>query len=82
MTDPDISFSPPVRVKTSQVGQMREVRTVRAALEQLNEMTKRGRKWHDATEICAAAMAGGFTPAEARTAFEAAAKQAGMLIEQ
>lgn len=82
MIDPDVSFSPPIRIKTNQVGLTREVRSVRAALEQLNEMTKRGKKWHHATEICAGAMAGGYSPDEARKAFEAAARDAGVLLER
>ena len=81
MTDPDISFSPPVLVKTKHVGRTREVRSVRAALEQLNEMTRRGRKWEAAAEICAGAMHGGHTPDEARIAFEEAARAAGVLLK-
>lgn len=81
MTDPDISFSNPVRVKTKRPGLTREVRTVRAALESLNDFQKRGRAWDHAAEVCASAMLGGYTPSEAREAFEAAARAAGVLLE-
>jgi hypothetical protein len=80
MSDPK-RFHPPVRVKTPVIGRLYEVNNVRAASEQLLAWTHHGPKWRKAVQTCMAAMEGTKSAADARKAFEAAARESGMLIE-
>ena len=52
---------------------------MQTASEQLLTWTEGGPKWRKAVKVCMAALEGKKTPDEARKAFEAAAKEAGML---
>ena len=81
MNDPKW-FDPPVSVKTSALGRIYEVNNVRTASQQMLEWTKRGPKWRNAIAVCLAALEGKKPAADARKAFEAAAREAGMLIER
>jgi Protein of unknown function (DUF982) len=74
-------FDPPVSVKTQTIGRICQVNNVRAASEQMLGWPRRGPKWRNAIEICLAALDGRKTSADARKAFEAAAREAGVLIE-
>ncbi|RWO26653.1 DUF982 domain-containing protein [Mesorhizobium sp.] len=74
-------FSPPVFVKTELTGVSYGCNNVRGAAEQLLKWTKRGPKWHLASALCLSALEGEeVDPKEIRQAFEAAAKEAKMLI--
>lgn len=76
-----IWFSPPVFVKTELVGVSYACNNVRGASEQLLRWPKRGPKWHRASALCLAALEGEeVDPKEIRSAFEAAAKEAKMLL--
>ena len=73
-------FSPAVPVRSAtKLGMTHNVSNVQAASEQLLTWTKRGPRWRNAVQVCHDALAGKTTPDEARKAFEAAAKEAGML---
>jgi uncharacterized protein DUF982 len=80
-TDYPVWFSPPVRVKTSTIGRFYEVNNVRTAAEQLLLWERRGPKWRKAVQTCMDAMEGKKSPEAARKAFEAAARESGMLVE-
>jgi hypothetical protein len=75
-------FDPPVSVKTQKNGKIYQVNNVRTASEQMIGWGRRGPKWQKAIETCLAAPDGRKTSADARKAFEAAAREAGMLIER
>ncbi|TIM65667.1 MAG: DUF982 domain-containing protein [Mesorhizobium sp.] len=76
-----IWFSPPVFVKTELVGVSYACNNVRGASEQLLKWNKRGPKWHRASALCLSALEGEeVDPKEIRQAFEAAAKEAKMLL--
>lgn len=74
-------FNPPVSVKTRQQGVRYEVNNVQAAAENLLEWPNRGRHWNKAVQACLAALAGDLSPDDVRTAFEAAAREEGMLLD-
>jgi Protein of unknown function (DUF982) len=74
-------FSPPVPVRTNHPGRRYEVSSVEVASEQVLQWQKRGPKCRKAIEICMETLGGRKTPQEARAAFEAAAREAGMLLE-
>ena len=76
----DLSFSPPVSVRTERPGLSYNVNNVEEASEQLVKWTKRGPKWNLAVRVCIAALAGEATPQEARRCFRLAAKEEGMLM--
>lgn len=73
-------FSPPVKVRT-QPGRILEVKSVEECLEQMRMWPKVGPKLRAAYPICYGALAGEATADEARRAFIAAAKEAGMLLD-
>ena len=73
-------FNPPVYVKTERIGIRFGVSHVQGAAEQLLKWNKRGPKWQQAVEACMAAMENELPSQEARKAFEAAAKESGMLL--
>jgi hypothetical protein len=75
-------FSPPVPVKSKDLGRICQVNNVRAASEQMLEWTRRGPKWRMGVEVCLAAFEGKRSVADARKAFEAAARESGMLVER
>ena len=73
-------FSPPVAVRSeSKAGLTLNVSNVSRAAETLLTWQKRGPKWRKAVQTCVDAMEGKKTPDHARKAFEAAAKESGML---
>ncbi|TPK91516.1 DUF982 domain-containing protein [Mesorhizobium sp. B2-4-17] len=72
-------FSPPVAVKSKQIGMTHMVSNVDAAAEELLIWDGRGPKWRAAVEACLAAKEGTGTADDARKAFLAAAKANGML---
>ncbi|MDX8529127.1 DUF982 domain-containing protein [Mesorhizobium sp. MSK_1335] len=74
-------FAPPVAVKASHRDVRYEVNNVQAAAENLLEWPKRGGTWNGAVRVCLAALAGDLTPDDARAAFEAAAKEQGLLLQ-
>lgn len=80
---PQHAFKTPVRVKLMVIGRTMEVKDVQTAGEQMLTWPedRRGAKWKRAAAVCLAALEGGETPAAARKAFEAAAREAGMLVE-
>ena len=75
-------FSPPVPVKSKDIGRTYQVDNVRAASEQMLEWAARGPEWRMGVEVCLAAFEGKRSAADARTAFEAAARESGMLVER
>jgi hypothetical protein len=81
MSDPKW-FDPPVSVRTQDIGRVYEVNNVRTASEQILQWTKRGPKWRNGVEVCLAALEGKRSSDDGRKAFEAAAREAGMLIER
>ncbi|SJM34038.1 DUF982 domain-containing protein [Mesorhizobium delmotii] len=72
-------FNPPVYVRTDRPGVRFGVSHVEGAAEQLLKWTKKGPKWKRAVEACVAGMEGEVTPNDVRKAFEAAAKEEGVL---
>ncbi|PBB16525.1 DUF982 domain-containing protein [Mesorhizobium sp. WSM4313] len=74
-------FSPPIPVKTPRIGIRHEINNVQAAAENLLEWPKRGRNWNKAVKACLAALAGDVPPEDVRVAFEAAAREEGMLFD-
>ncbi|TGQ51576.1 DUF982 domain-containing protein [Mesorhizobium sp. M1C.F.Ca.ET.193.01.1.1] len=74
-------FYPPVSVKARQTGVRYEVNNVQAAAENLLEWPKRGPHWNKAVQACLAALAGELSPDDVRTAFEAAARKEGLLLD-
>lgn len=72
-------FTPPVRVKT-QPGEIRDVQSVEACIEQMRVWPKVGPKLRAAYPVCYGALEGGATAEEARKAFVAAAKEAKVLV--
>ena len=54
----------------------------RAASEQMLEWAARGPEWRMGVEVCLATFEGKRSAAEARKAFEAAARKSGMLVER
>ncbi|TPJ52700.1 DUF982 domain-containing protein [Mesorhizobium sp. B2-6-4] len=72
-------FSPPVPVSGKQAGMTYIISNVEAAAEHLLTWTKRGPKWNQAVRTCMNALVDQATPHEAREAFLAAAKEAGVL---
>jgi hypothetical protein len=74
-------FAPPVDVKVpGRVGLRLHVNSVEVAAEELLKWPKRGPRWRKGVETCMAAMKGKATPEQTRKAFEATAKEAGMLL--
>ncbi|MBN9548505.1 MAG: DUF982 domain-containing protein [Alphaproteobacteria bacterium] len=73
-------FSPKVPVRTKQPGMRYMVSSVQVAAEHLLEWEKRGPKWRKAVEACVAGIEGKVEPNDVSKAFEAAAKEAGMLL--
>jgi hypothetical protein len=73
-------FAPPVSVRdVKRVGLTLNINNVTRAAEVLLSWQKRGPKWRAAVEACIDAHEGRKTAAEVRKAFEAAAKESGML---
>ncbi|MBZ9701727.1 MULTISPECIES: DUF982 domain-containing protein [unclassified Mesorhizobium] len=72
-------FSPPVPVSGKQSGMIYIVSNVEAAAEHLFSWTKRGPKWNQAVRTCMHALVDQASPREAREAFLAAAREAGVL---
>jgi len=73
-------FSPSVPVRSAtEAGLTHNVSDVLAASEQLLKWTKRGPMWRKAVEACVHAREGKKSPTKAGKAFEAAAKESGML---
>ncbi|MER9832535.1 DUF982 domain-containing protein [Mesorhizobium sp. M0134] len=70
-------FSTPVYVKTDRPGVTYGCNNVEDAAEELLKWTKMGPKWRKAVQLCIDAIEDRATPAEARKAFEAAAKEEG-----
>lgn len=73
-------FSPPVRVKTSRVGHILEVKSVETCIEQMRVWPKIGPKLRAAYPVCYGALEGSYTVEQAREAFIAAAKEAKVLL--
>lgn len=80
-TDYPVWFSPPVKVKSGKIGVISSVNNVAFAAESLLKWTKRGPKWRKAVQTCMDALGGKKSPEDARKAFEAAARESGMLID-
>lgn len=80
---PRHAFKTLVRVKMTRIGLTTEVRDVQAAGEQMLTWPedRRGPLFRKAARTFIAVIEGAKTPAAARTAFEAAAREAGMLLE-
>ncbi|MER9669957.1 DUF982 domain-containing protein [Mesorhizobium sp. M0203] len=74
-------FSPPVYVRTDRPGVSYGSNNVEGAAEELMKWTKMGPKWRKAVQLCADALQDRVTPEEVRQAFEAAAKEEGVLRE-
>ncbi|MER8383363.1 DUF982 domain-containing protein [Mesorhizobium sp. M0114] len=74
-------FSRPVYVKTDRPGVTYGCNNVEGAAEELMKWTKMGPKWRKAVQLCADAFQDRVTPEEVRQAFEAAAKEEGVLRE-
>ncbi|TPJ49592.1 DUF982 domain-containing protein [Mesorhizobium sp. B2-6-4] len=72
-------FSPPVPISGKQSGIIYIVSNVEAACEHLLTWTKGGPKWNQAVRTCMNALVDRATPQEAREAFLAAAREAGVL---
>lgn len=75
----DVWFNPPVPVRTKHVGRTYNVSSARAAAEQLMLWETRGPKWRKAVQTCLSALEGKTPAADVRKAFEAAARESGML---
>ncbi|MFC3320826.1 MULTISPECIES: DUF982 domain-containing protein [Mesorhizobium] len=73
-------FSPPVVINTSTPGIRYECSSVEDAADQLLQWTKHGPRWNEAVRVCLSALAGELTPADARIAFKAAAREEGLLV--
>ena len=80
---PANAFKTPVRVKMKAIGRTLEVKDVQTAGEQMLTWPedRRGRRFRKAAQTFVAVLEGTKAPAAARTAFEAAAREAGMLVE-
>ncbi|MER9631850.1 DUF982 domain-containing protein [Mesorhizobium sp. M0296] len=74
-------FSPPVYVKTDRPGVTYGCNNVEGAAEELMKSTKMRPKWRKAVQLCADAFQDRVTPEEVRQAFEAAAREEGVLRE-
>ncbi|WP_352972579.1 DUF982 domain-containing protein [Mesorhizobium sp. M1334] len=72
-------FNPPVFVKTDRPGVTYGVNHVEGAAEELMKWPKRGPKWKLALQSWIAGFEGRVSPQEVRMAFEAAAREEGML---
>lgn len=77
-------FKPSVLIKVREGGRVltREVRDVLTASGVHLSWTGRGKAWRRAADVLADALSGDATPDEAREAFVAAAREAGVLIER
>ncbi|RWB26196.1 DUF982 domain-containing protein [Mesorhizobium sp.] len=75
-----IWFNPPVYVRTDHPGMRYGVTHVEGAAEKLLSWPKRGPKWRHAVELCMEGLRGQVPPVAVRDAFEAAAKEEGMLL--
>ncbi|AZO48842.1 MAG: DUF982 domain-containing protein [Mesorhizobium sp.] len=74
-------FYSPVYVQAGRPDRRYEVNHVQEAAEQLVKWSKRGPGWHKAMILCLSALEGDpIDPQVIRKAFEAAAKEAGMLL--
>jgi hypothetical protein len=73
-------WSPPVPVRTGRVGLTYNVTDANAALEQLWTWDHKNRQVKKAVSVCSAFMEGLATTAEARNAFEDAARATGNLM--
>lgn len=74
-------FSPAVTVETEQPGQCYAVTSVEKAAELLLDWPNEGPEWRRAVEACTAARQGEEPASAARSAFLAAARAAGRLID-
>ncbi|MER8385267.1 DUF982 domain-containing protein [Mesorhizobium sp. M1380] len=72
-------FSRPVYVKTDRPGVTYGCNNVEGAAEELMKWTKMGPKWNLAVQACIDAFEGRVSPKDVRKAFEAAAKEEGVL---
>ncbi|MER8400350.1 DUF982 domain-containing protein [Mesorhizobium sp. M0751] len=68
-------------VRTDRPGVSYGSNNVEGAAEELMKWTKMGPKWRKAVQLCADALQDRVTPEEVRQAFEAAAKEEGVLRE-
>ncbi|MGF7055697.1 hypothetical protein GGC47_004910 [Bosea sp. OAE752] len=75
-------FSPPVYVATSNPGERYAVSNVERAAEYLLSWrhSGAGESWREAVAVCMAALKGGASVADARSTFEAAARECGRLV--
>ncbi|WP_192183234.1 DUF982 domain-containing protein [Mesorhizobium amorphae] len=74
-------FSSPIYVKTDRGGLRHAVDHVQGAAKELPKWTRRGPRWHKAMTLCQSALEGDpIDPQIIRKAFEAAAKEAKMLV--
>lgn len=72
----------PIPVRSiANAGHTAMVNSVEAAIEQMETWPTRGPKWRKAYKVCFDALEGMAEAKDARMAFEAAAKEAGMLRE-
>jgi hypothetical protein len=74
-------FTAPVIVKSENPTGTVAVEDSRQACEQLLGLMKRGPKWRKASTTCGMAVDGIVPPAQCRRAFEAAAREAGVLVK-
>lgn len=72
-------FHPPVNIETDRPGLTYGCNSVEGAAAELMKWTKRGPKWKKAVEPCKAVHDGEGTADDVRKAFEAAAKEEGLL---
>lgn len=83
MSEPHWSWYPPVYIKTAQHGLTAGVGDVLTALQAMETWEKQsGRKYRGAVRACSAVMEGMGAAASARRAFEAAASEAGKLVQR
>lgn len=78
MSDPKW-FSPPVFVATESLGVTMKITNVQSAAEELLKWGRRGPEWRNAVAMCTASLEGKRPAFVARKAFEAAARESGML---
>lgn len=72
-------FSPTVHVRTEQIGITLGVSNVEGAVEELMKWRKKGPKWKLAVQSCIDCFEDRVTPQDVQKAFEAAAREQGML---
>nr|WP_280944175.1 DUF982 domain-containing protein [Mesorhizobium sp. WSM2561] len=69
-------------MKTETAGVRYGVTHVEGAADELVTWTKRGPKWRHAVELCLEGLQGRVPPVAVRDAFEAAAREEGMLLPE